>query len=225
MPSSFRDGELVDQGPAHRGQRRTRRPGPASAATPPEGISLLMEWWTIHHRGALQTLARDARRSHRSVEGDDLFKRVCVTDIPRGNPLYNIREFEFRAISGLGRIGGGGGLVSDFEHHHHVARSCQLARYPRTTPPPPTISTASLPVLARRFLADPHEIGRIEGIGPDLWKFGAASTRASGGREPVTPEDCGSDCGSGVSNWARTLHLQGSSPPDIHHKPDSGSFC
>ena len=36
------------------------------------GISLLMEWWTIHHRAALQSLARDARRSHRSVEGDDL---------------------------------------------------------------------------------------------------------------------------------------------------------
>ena len=45
---------------------------------------------------------------------------VCVTDTPRENPLYNIRGFEFRAISGLGRIGGGGGLVSDFEHHHHV---------------------------------------------------------------------------------------------------------
>ena len=41
------------------------------------GISLLMEWWTIHHRGALLSLARDARRSHRSVEGDDL-SHVCV---------------------------------------------------------------------------------------------------------------------------------------------------
>ena len=68
----------------------------------------------------------------------------------------------------------------------------------------PTISTASLPVLARRFRADPHEIGRFEGIGPDLWELGAASTRASVGREPVTAEDCGSDCGSGVSSWART---------------------
>ena len=68
----------------------------------------------------------------------------------------------------------------------------------------PTTSTASLPVLARRFLADPHEIGRFEGIGPDLWELGPASTRASVGREPVTAEDCGSDCGSGVSNWART---------------------
>ena len=60
----------------------------------------------------------------------------------------------------------------------------------------PTTSTASLPVLARRFLADPHEIGRFEGIGPDLWELGAASTRASVGREPVTAEDCGSDCGT-----------------------------
>ena len=34
------------------------------------GISLLMEWWTIHHRAAKQSLARDARRSHRSVEDD-----------------------------------------------------------------------------------------------------------------------------------------------------------
>ena len=64
----------------------------------------------------------------------------------------------------------------------------------------PTTSTASLPVLARRFLADPHEIGRFEDSGPDLWELGAASTRASVGREPVTAEDCG----SGVSNWART---------------------
>ena len=70
---------------------------------------------------------------------------------------------------------------------------CQLARYPRTTP---TTSTASLPVLARRVRADPHEVGRIEGIGPDLWELGAASTRASG-REPVTAEDCGRDCGGG----------------------------
>ena len=68
----------------------------------------------------------------------------------------------------------------------------------------PTTSTASLPVLARRFRADLREVGRFEGIGPDLWELGAASTRASVGREPVTAEDCGSDCGNGVSNWART---------------------
>ena len=50
-----------------------------------------------------------------------------------------------------------------------------MARYPRTTP---AISTASLPVLARRFLADPHEVGRIEGIG--LAFFGSWSRRRPG---------------------------------------------
>ena len=84
-----------------------------------------------------------------------------------------------------------------------------MARCPRTLP---TTSTASLPVLARRFRADPHEIGRFEGIGPDLWKSGAAATRASVGSEPVTPEDCGRDCGA-ASRTGRE-HLQGSSPPD-----------
>ena len=54
-----------------------------------------------------------------------------------------------------------------------------MARYPRTTP---AISTASLPVLARRFRADPHEVGRIEGIGPDLWKLVSSLTRASTSR-------------------------------------------
>ena len=56
------------------------------------------------------------------------------------------------------------------------------------------------PVRRFGFRADLREIGRFEGIGPDLWELGAASTRASVGREPVTAEDCG----SGVSNWART---------------------
>ena len=58
-----------------------------------------------------------------------------------------------------------------------------MAGCPRTTP---AISTASLPVLARRFLADPHEVGRIEGLGLDSWELVAASTRASD-RQPVTP--------------------------------------
>ena len=93
-----------------------------------------------------------------------------------------------------------------------------MAGCPRTTP---AISTASLPVLARRFLADPHEIGRIEGLGPDLWKLGAASPRASVGREPVTPEDCGSDCGA--ASRAGREHLQGSSPPDSTDGGFSGS--
>ena len=42
--------------------------------------------------------------------------------------------------------------------------------------------TASLPVLSRRFRADPHGIGRIEGIGPDLWKPVSSSTMTSTSR-------------------------------------------
>ena len=118
---------------------------------------------------------------------------------------YNIRGIEITAISGLGRFGGGGGLASDFEHHHHVVHlGLGRASWQGAQGHCPTISTASLPVLARRFRADPHEVGRIEGIGLDSWELGAASTRASVGREPVTAEDCGSDCGSGVATWART---------------------
>ena len=37
-------------------------------------------------------------------------------------------------------------------------------------------------------------------------------TRASVGREPVTAEDCGRDCGA--SSRTGREHLQGSSPPD-----------
>ena len=80
----------------------------------------------------------------------------------------------------------------------------------------PTTSRASTTVLARRFLADPREIGRFEGIGPDLWELGAASTRASVGREPVTAEDCGSKCGSPASRspYPATGFDSSSLPPE-----------
>ena len=92
--------------------------------------------------------------------------------------------------SGRDRVGGGGGLVSDFEHHHHVVHlGLGRASWQGTQGLTPTTSTTSLPVLARRVRADPHEVGRFEGIGPDLWELGPASRT---GRE----------------------HLQGSSPPD-----------
>ena len=132
-------------------------------------------------------------------------KCVCVR-ARATKPLYYIRGLYFTAISGLGRFGWGGcprqRLRPPESCRPPGPRSCQLARYPRTLPPP--LRRPLCPSLRAGFLADPHEIGRFEGIGPDLWELGAASTRASVGREPVTAEDCGSDCGSGVSNWART---------------------
>ena len=98
-------------------------------------------------------------------------------------PTYYIRGIEITAQTGLGRFGGAGGprqrLRAPSPCRPHGPRSCQMARYPRTTP---AISTASLPVLSRRFRADPHEVGRIEGIGPDLWKLVSSLTRASTSR-------------------------------------------
>ena len=94
-------------------------------------------------------------------------------------PRYYIRGIEITAQTGLGRFGGAGGprqrLRAPSSCRPPGPRSCQMARYPRTTP---AISTASLPVLARRFRADPHEVGRIEGIG--LAFLGSWSRRRPG---------------------------------------------
>ena len=148
------------------------------------------------------SVARDARRSHRSVEGDE---KLCVERVE--TPILYKRVLLFSPIRSRPVWGGGGGGSSPATSTTRIMSSTWASVVPAGKVPKdttPTTSTASLPVLARRFRADPHEVGRIEGIGPDLWKLGAATTRASVGREPVTSEDCGSDCGSGVSNWART---------------------
>ena len=95
-------------------------------------------------------------------------------------------------------------------------RSCQLARYPRTTTP--TASTASLPVLARRFLADPHEIGRFEGIGPGF--CGSWSRACRPGPASAASRSLQKIVGAivGAASRAGREHLQGSSPPDIHRE-------
>ena len=65
---------------------------------------------------------------------------------------------------------------------------------PQTTP---IILTASLAVLARRFRADPHEVGRIEGLRLDSWELVAASPRASTSRGAL--RRAGSPVGAGVT--------------------------
>ena len=59
----------------------------------------------------------------------------------------------------------------------------------------PTTSTASLPVLARRFRADLREVGLFEGLGLDSWKLGPASRTGREhlrGSSPVQPPQAGS---------------------------------
>ena len=93
--------------------------------------------------------------------------------------LGGVTDVDFRAISGLGRIGGGGGLVSDFEHHHHVVHmGLGRASWQGAQGHCPPLRRPLCPSWRAGFRADPHEIGRFEGIGPDLWELGAASTRA-----------------------------------------------
>ena len=54
-------------------------------------------------------------------------------------PRYYIRGIEITAQTGLGRFGGAGGprqrLRAPSSCRPHGPRSCQMARYPRTTPP------------------------------------------------------------------------------------------
>ena len=95
-------------------------------------------------------------------------------------------------MSGLGRVGGGAGagLASDFEHHHHVVHlGLGRASWQGAQGHCPTISTASLPVLARRFRADPHVCGgTVSDLRPARQRYGL-SPRVRGNQrdEPERP--------------------------------------
>ena len=114
-------------------------------------------------------ITRDARRSHRSVEGDEKPHKMRERQRQTATkPRYYIRGIEITAQTGLGRIGAGGGLARDFEHHHHVVHlGLGRASWHGTQGLPPPFRRPLLTVLSRRFRADPHEVGRIEGIGLD----------------------------------------------------------
>ena len=66
-------------------------------------------------------------------------QKMCVRERERKRRYY-IRGFYFTAISGLGRFGGGGVLRQRLRPPESCRppgpRSCQLARCPRTLPPP-----------------------------------------------------------------------------------------
>ena len=134
--------------------------------------------------------ARDARRSHRSVEGDEKPHKMRERERQTATkPRYYIRGIEITAQTGLGRDRGrGGGLALDFEHQNHaVHMGLGRASWHGTQGLPPPFDGLSARPVARRFRADPHEIGRIEGIGPDLWKPVSSSTMASTSRSaPVS---------------------------------------
>ena len=109
--------------PSERNVEEQRRPSEPAEAAPRHRPGYIPAYGVVDDPPPrVLTITRPRRPPLTPLgRGRGPFKRVCVTDIPRGNPLYNIREFEFRAISGPRPDWGvGGGLVSDFEHHHHV---------------------------------------------------------------------------------------------------------
>ena len=134
-------------------------------------------------------------------------------------PRYYIRGIEITAQTGLGRFGGAGWprprLRAPSSCRPPGPRSCQLARYPRTTPPPfrrplwpsSRVGFAPIPTKSGASRASGWICGSRERRRPGPAHRGQRRTRppAAGTRSrPDTAEDCGSDCGSGVSNWART---------------------
>ena len=137
-------------------------------------------------------------------------------------PRYYIRGIEITAQTGLGRFGGCGAAsaaTSPSSCRPPGPRSCQTGTVPKDYPRHfDGLSARPRASVSRRSPRSRAHRGPRAG----LWELGAASTRASTSRSaPDTStselvdqgrevsaghvaEDCGSDCGSGVSSWART---------------------
>ena len=170
---------------------------------------------TISNRVSSSTRASVARRSHRSVEGDEKSHEKRERERKRGYYIRGIEIYDpFRSRPDWGW----GGLVSDFEHHHHVVHlGLGRASWHGTQGLPPPFRRPLCPSSRVGFAPIPTKSGASRASGwicgsrerrrPGPAHRGQRRTRppAAGTRSrPDTAEDCGSDCGSGVSNWART---------------------
>ena len=138
--------------------------------------------------------------------------QTCVCDRHTAKtPPYNIRGFEFRAISGLGRIGGGGGLVSDFEHHHHVVHlGLGRASWQGTQGLPPPFRRPLRPSCDAVFAPISAKSGcsRASGLSRMSWE------RRRPGPASAASRSLQKIVGAFVGAASRTgrEHLQGSSP-------------
>ena len=177
-----------------------------------------MEWWTIHHRGALQSLARDARRSHRSVEGDEKPHKMRERERQTATkPRYYIRGIEITAQTGLGRIGAGGGLARDFEHHHHVVHlGLGRASWHGTQGLPPPFRRPLCPSCRVGFAPIPTKSGASRA---SVWilRSGPSELVDQGQHIEVS---AGVVAIVGAASRTGRERLRGSSPPD---RPPRGS--
>ena len=141
--------------------------------------------------------------------------KPCRVDM--GNVGYNIRGFEFRAISGLGRIGGGGGLVSDFEHHHHVVHmGLGRASWQGAQGHCPPLRRPLCPSWRAGFEPTPTKSGasRASGLICGSWERRRPGPASAASRSPQ--KIVGVIVGA-ASRVGRE-HLQGSSPPHVHQR-------
>ena len=173
-------------GPAHRGQRR-RELGANSyevlVPRSPMGACIHAPWpWP---------------------RGDQ--KYIYIYRQTATKPRYYIRGIEITAISGLGRFGVGGWprprLRAPSSCRPHGPRSCQLARYPRTTPHHfDGLSARPRASVSRRSPRNRALRGHRAGF------LGVGSGGDQGQRRPRAGHSrrLWERLWGGVSNWART---------------------
>ena len=178
------------------------------------GISLLMEWWTIHHRAALQSLARDARRSHRSVEGDV----SPPTERERERkPRYYIRGIEIYDPIRSRPVWGGGGLARDFNNQNLIVHlGLGRASWQGTQGLPPPFRRPLRPSCDAVFAPIPTKSGASRASG---WILGSWERRRPGPASDAS-RSLQKIVGAivGAASRAGREHLQGSSPPDLHRR-------
>ena len=139
-------------------------------------------------------------------------------------PTYYIRGIEITAISGLGRIGAG--VASPATSSTIIMSSTWASVVPAGTVPkdyPRHLDGLSARPVASVSRRSPrsrahrgHRAGFL-GVGRACRPGPAAA--ASRSLQKIVGVIVG------AASRAGREHLQGSSPPDVHLKPDSGSFC
>ena len=127
------------------------------------------------------TRARDARRSHRSVEGD---KKLCVERVE--TPILYKRVLLFSPIRSR-PVWGGGGLVSDFEHQNLVVHlGLGRASWQGTQGLPPPLRRPLCPSWRAGFAPIPTKSGasRASGLICGSWERRRPGPASAASRSP-----------------------------------------
>ena len=148
------------------------------------------------------TRASVARRSHRSVEGDEKSHEKRERERKR---RYYIRGIEILTHSGLGRIGAG---VASSATSSTIIMSLGRANWQGTQGLPPPFRRPLWPSCDAVFAPIPTKSGASRASG---WILGSWERRRPG---PASAASRSLQKIVGAASRAGREHLQGSSPPD-----------